>query len=124
MVYFWPLALANVAEGYISARRIQEYLLASEKKPQALEDKKIDEKIHEKIPRELGVSQLKTENSVVATPKRIVDLNAKFKGVVMKNVTATWESGDKQNAGIYNLDLVVPDGQLCAVVGPVGAGKN
>lgn len=132
MVYFWPLALANVAEGYISAIRIQEFLLASERKPQALESKKIDddkggaidEKISEKSAHENGVSPVKIPNSDTVTPKRIVDLNAKFKGIVMRNVTATWESGDKQNSGIYNFNLVVPDGQLCAVVGPIGAGEN
>lgn len=32
MVYFWPVALTNVAEAYISAKRLQEFLLKSETK--------------------------------------------------------------------------------------------
>lgn len=133
MVYFWPLALTNVAEGYISAKRIQEFLLASEKKPQALQhtkmggdkDDAIDEKISKESTHENGVSPVKLSHSDNLTPKRrIVDLNAKFKGIVMKNLTATWESGDQQNSGIHNFNLTVMDGQLVAVVGPIGAGEN
>lgn len=128
MVYFWPLALTNVAEGYISAKRIQEFLLASEKKPKALEHKKIGDEKKEKgrknAPDENGTAMVKISNTDNVTSKRIVDLTAKFKGIVMQNLTATWESGDKQNAGIHDVNLVVPDGELCAVVGPVGAGEN
>lgn len=128
MVFFWPLALTNVAEGYISAKRIQEFLLASEKKPQALEHKKSSdekkEKVHEKAPDENGTAMVKISNVDNVTPKRIVDLNAKFKGIVMQNLTATWESGDKQNAGIHDVNLVIPAGELCCVVGPVGAGEK
>lgn len=133
MVYFWPLALANVAEGYISVKRIEEFLLASEKKPQAVKHQEtvivdgnaiIDEKTGKKSAQTNGVALGKLSDSDSVPPKRIVDVNAKLKGIVMKHLTATWESGDKQNSGIYDFNLVVPDGQLCAIVGPVGAGEN
>lgn len=129
MVYFWPLALTHVAEGYISAKRIQEFLLASERKPKALDNKNIiDDKFDKKkqiIPKENGVVQSKIVNSDSnqSISRRIINLNAKVKGIVMKNMTATWESGDTQNCGIYNFNMVVPAGELCAVVGPVGAGE-
>lgn len=128
MVYFWPLALAHVAEGYISAKRIQEFLLASENKPKALEsdfteEKKDNEKKqnNKSKPQENGVSKLKTSNSNQS--RRTVNLNSQTKGIIMQNTTATWESGDKKNAGIYDFNLVIPEGELCAIVGPVGAGK-
>lgn len=125
MVYFWPLALANVAEGYISAKRVQDFLLASETKPQAVDAKRDAQMIDKKSIVENGVMQEKRDNVDVSTKpsKRIVDLNGKFKGIVMKNLTATWgQSGDNESAGIYDLNLIVPDGELCAIVGPVGAG--
>ncbi|XP_037030671.1 probable multidrug resistance-associated protein lethal(2)03659 [Bradysia coprophila] len=131
MVYFWPIALTNVAEGYISVKRIQEFLLTSEKKPTGLDGEKVDggkgdlvdEKDGRKLPRENGAPET-VEISNLSRSRRIVDSDAKLKGIVMKNVTATWNRGDKQDAGIYDFDLVVPNGSLCAVVGPVGSGKS
>lgn len=37
MVHFWPLAITTCAEGYVSAKRVQEYLLLSNKKPKRIE---------------------------------------------------------------------------------------
>ncbi|KAJ6637208.1 putative multidrug resistance-associated protein lethal [Pseudolycoriella hygida] len=127
MVYFWPIALAFAAEGYVSAKRIQEFLLASEEKTRALEQKQDnDKKMSKKSADKNLVSQLKNSNSKcdMVVQKRIVDLNANIKGIVMRNVTATWEGGEKQTGGIFNFDLTIADGELCAVVGPVGAGKS
>lgn len=127
MVYFWPMALTLVAEGYISARRVQEFLLACERMPESkvsdVESK--DAVVEKKSPLENGFSDLRseTEPPVILQPKRIVNLNSKFKGIVMKDVTATWQSSDKENVGIYGVNLVIPEGELCAIVGPVGAGK-
>ncbi|KAG4067325.1 hypothetical protein HA402_000316 [Bradysia odoriphaga] len=131
MVYFWPVALTNVAEGYISVKRIQEFLLTSEKKSDGLDSEKVgggkgdlvEENVVQKLLGENGAPET-IEISNFLTPKRIVDLDAKLKGIVMKNVTATWNRGDKQDAGIYDFDLTVPNGSLCAVVGPVGSGKS
>lgn len=110
IVYFWPLALASVAEGYVSAKRIEEFLLASETKPQSLDDTR---------------ENIKKSLTATVVPKRIHNVVAdRNKGIVMKNVTATWEAGDKPNGGIYSVDLTVSERELCAVVGPVAAGKS
>ncbi|XP_037038323.1 probable multidrug resistance-associated protein lethal(2)03659 isoform X2 [Bradysia coprophila] len=131
MVYFWPLALTSVAEGYISAKRIEEFLLTSEKKPEELQDETVvhgncnlvDEEDGKKLPQENEASHnIETSNRL--TPQRIVNLDAKLKGIVMKNVTATWNRGNKQDAGIYDFNLEVEDGSLCAIAGPVGSGKS
>lgn len=107
IVYFWPLALASVAEGYVSAKRIEEFLLTSEQKPHCLNEE---------------TKSVAVEDS--ADLKRIHNKSAKCVSIVMKNVTSTWEAGDKANAGIYNLDLVVSEHELCAIVGSVAAGKS
>lgn len=114
-MYFWPLALASVAEGYVSAKRIEEFLLTSEKMPQCLNEETNNAKVE--------VPTFKaTKDS--ADLNRIHNKSANCKSIVMKNVTSTWEAGDKPNAGIYNLDLAVSEHELCAVVGPVGSGKS
>jgi hypothetical protein len=109
MVYFWPLALANVAEGYISAKRIEEFLLASEKKRPALEnddiiDRKVDEKKSNKKDKLHDNGALKVSYSNQSITKRIVNLNATTKGIIIQNITAAWEAGDTQNAGIYDFN--------------------
>lgn len=42
--------------------------------------------------------------------------------VVLKQVGANWDIS-KPTKTLENIDLVIPKGQLCAVIGPVGAGK-
>lgn len=40
----------------------------------------------------------------------------------MNNVTAAWDEESTQKT-LHGVDLKVKPGQLCAVIGPVGAGK-
>lgn len=108
MVYFWPLALTSVAEGYISAKRIEEFLLTSERKPGHLEN--VESEI--------------IKSSDTFTSKRTLNSDAKMKSIVMRNVTATWNHENNHQAGIYDFNLEIPDGSLCAVVGPVGSGES
>ncbi|KAM7362920.1 CF transmembrane conductance regulator isoform 2-T6 [Cochliomyia hominivorax] len=43
--------------------------------------------------------------------------------VVLKQVGANWDA-TKPNKTLTDINLVIPKGQLCAVIGPVGAGKS
>ncbi|XP_058974144.1 ATP-binding cassette sub-family C member 4 isoform X2 [Musca domestica] len=43
--------------------------------------------------------------------------------VVLKNVSANWDNLKPQKT-LQNIDLIIPKGQLCAIIGPVGAGKS
>ncbi|KAI8129034.1 putative multidrug resistance-associated protein lethal(2)03659 [Lucilia cuprina] len=43
--------------------------------------------------------------------------------VVLKQVGANWDLA-KPNKTLEDINLVIPKGQLCAVIGPVGAGKS
>lgn len=42
--------------------------------------------------------------------------------VEMNNVTATWNN-DQQKKTLNGINLKIKQGQLCAIIGPVGAGK-
>lgn len=83
------------AEALVSIKRVQEYLLMEEH----------DEKVK-------GLTQ-KTDEFIIKSDE---------KAVLMKNVTATWEL-NRTNT-LNNIELELPQGKLCAIIGPVGAGKS
>ncbi|RZB39027.1 multidrug resistance-associated protein [Asbolus verrucosus] len=53
-------------------------------------------------------------------PQSLIE-KPKDKVIIFKNVSASWT---RQNEIIKNFDLTIPQGTLCAIVGPVGAGKS
>lgn len=116
MMNYWPRALISVAEGYISVKRIQDFLLDSEKK------QKVQKSSFQTL--ENGMFRFKRENSVNLPPKRVLELKGQRKGIVIRNMTAAWKSSGKEAGGVFDLNLVIPDGELCCVVGPVAAGKS
>lgn len=44
------------------------------------------------------------------------------RGIVISNVTAKWDNGQRSNT-LEAINLTVEPGQLVALIGPVGAGK-
>lgn len=163
MVYFWPVALTNVAEAYISTKRLQDFLLKSESKPHVNDSgtdeyQTIDGNTHIPIKVLSGSMQLngstKTdeqhkleeyrrknvvtdskkdikkkmeigEGKQLILGKRIIDSDPSMKGVILENATAVWTlSDDQKSHGIFNIDMDIQPGLLCAVVGSVGAGKS
>lgn len=151
MVYFWPLAITSVAEGYISVRRIQEFLLTSEDKPNSLNsgkknktndkgdnndddddaNKKLKEFQRKNIVNEVTkkangntTDEIENEINKLLVPHRSVTIDAKIKGIGMENVTAAWELCEKGGAGIIDINLKIEENELCAIVGQVGAGKS
>lgn len=148
MVYFWPLAITSVAEGYISVKRIQEFLLTSEDKPNTLfssenntsskknhDDDEVQKKIKE-FKRKNLVNEVKktkangttdeidNEINKLLVPHRSVTTDAKIKGIGMESVTAAWELCEKGGTGITDINLKIEENELCAIVGQVGAGKS
>lgn len=117
MVYFWPVALTCVAEGYISAKRLQEFLLASEDKRTITAD---DEKVDKKT-KKLAMA---TVRLACKKSKRIENVHAETKGIEFINATAKWESGDGFCPGMEEMDMKIGEKELCAIVGQVGAGKS
>lgn len=43
------------------------------------------------------------------------------KAIILKSITANWELGPKHTLDGINIEIM--KGQLCAIIGPVGAGK-
>lgn len=117
MVYFWPVALTCVAEGYISTKRLQEFLLASEDKQTSSSD---DEKQTKKSKK----AAMTTIRLACEKSKRIENLNASQCGIEFENATSRWELSDSYSPGLTDVNLKIEDKSLCAIVGQVGAGKS
>lgn len=131
MVYFWPVAITSVAEGYISVKRVQEFLLTSTSKQIAdtpnnnLNKKKLNEYKRKNVVSELnGTNGNICESKKLLTDQRLVNGNAKIKGVTMANATAVWKLGEAGESGLSQVNLIVKERELCAIVGQVGSGKT
>ncbi|XP_055588089.1 ATP-binding cassette sub-family C member 4-like [Uranotaenia lowii] len=128
MVHFWPMAITFCTEGFISVKRVQEFLLTPEGKERVGDSGSFKstvepEKDGEKKEKSNGAVVNDTERMLVA--KRIVNENSEKKGIVLDGVTARWVvSEDESNVGIENVSTTVEQGRLCVVIGPVGSGKT
>ncbi|XP_055617486.1 ATP-binding cassette sub-family C member 4-like [Toxorhynchites rutilus septentrionalis] len=140
MLHFWPLAVTSVAEGMISIRRIQEFLLLPERKlldseravanGQKGEEGEI--RLMESVKMANGDDTVKIKTATgVGKVKSKRFFNKKCvarRGVFLRNGTACWNkdavNGNTNVVGIGNLTLTVEPSKLCAVVGPVGSGKS
>ena len=150
MVFFWPLAITSVAEGFISIKRVQEFLLSSENKPNFNDGGEKSNDINKKDEMKLKEFRRKNLINEVDTISKNVsnggalkngDVNIeadkllktknsqnsqiKETGVSLENATALWEIRDGAvGMGIKNINLKIGENQLCAVVGQVGSGKT
>lgn len=93
---FYPMALAFAAEALVTFKRIEEFLMKPEKREQ-----------------EAGLERRAS----------MVIVDTKLNAVELNGVSASWDDAAKQRT-LNDIDLKVKPGQLCAVIGPVGAGKS
>ncbi|XP_034486075.1 multidrug resistance-associated protein 4-like [Drosophila innubila] len=91
---WYPLAVTFGAEALVSLRRVQAYLQMEGR----------DEKVH-------GLTHKGQQDS--GDPR----------AVVLKDINASWDL-EKPQRTLQNFNLEIEKGQLCAVIGPVGAGKS
>ncbi|XP_058461288.1 probable multidrug resistance-associated protein lethal(2)03659 [Malaya genurostris] len=133
MVHFWPLAITFCAEGYISVKRVQEFLLTTEGKPRtkaiASATEKgggaLNENEEKKVVKSNGTVDNSGENERLLVARRVVNLNSEKKGIVMEDVTARWfMSEEESNVGITSVTTTIEEGRLCVVIGSVGSGKT
>ncbi|XP_066138463.1 ATP-binding cassette sub-family C member 4-like isoform X2 [Euwallacea fornicatus] len=61
---------------------------------------------------EVLVLNEKEESIIEKVPEKVV---------ILKEISASWV---KHTTALKNINLVVPEGKLCAVIGPVGSGKS
>ncbi|XP_054082256.1 ATP-binding cassette sub-family C member 4 [Zeugodacus cucurbitae] len=95
---WYPLAISFGAEALVSLKRVESFLL------QEGHDEKARGLTHKK-------SEPKTSESGVAN------------AIVLKQVNANWDLTKPQHT-LQDINLKIKRGQLCAVIGPVGAGKS
>ncbi|CAO1316194.1 unnamed protein product [Diamesa serratosioi] len=121
MVFSWPMAITFCAEGYVSSKRLKEFLLIRESKPEPL--KNVSEEDKNKI---ANVTDDSNEKKARSTCKRIVHNNPASVGLLsLSNATGAWVSElGLCTTGIESITLTVQPGQLCAVIGCVGSGKT
>lgn len=100
------MALTFCAEGYVSAKRLKEFLLISECKPSFTENK---------------LSEHEIERN-----KRIVLDSSELKGsVIFDNVSASWINNlGEPTIGLESINLKIEPGEIYALIGAVGSGKT
>lgn len=120
MVHFWPLAIAFCAEGFVSARRLKEFLLIKETKPlvKSCKDGSTDAIKKEK-------DSVETFTSLLSTG-RLHHPESTNKGLVsFEKVTAAWVNEDGESTvGLSSINIKLEPGHLYAIVGSVGSGKT
>lgn len=108
MVHFWPLSITFCAEGYISAKRLKEFLLLSEtKKPVASNEK--SEVVM------MPVKRIHTQQISIITDEAIV----------FRDLSALWTNVcDESTSGLKSISYTFKHGKAYAIIGTVGAGKS
>ncbi|XP_058839979.1 ATP-binding cassette sub-family C member 4-like [Topomyia yanbarensis] len=135
MVFFWPLAITFCAEGYISVKRIKDFLLMVEGKPKSdaasngqeptVKSSVLIENEEKKSAANNGMVEHSEEAERLLIARRVVNLNSEKKGIVMEDVTARWfMSEEESNVGVTSVTTTIEAGRLCVVIGPVGSGKT
>lgn len=107
LVDFWPLAISSVAEGYVSCKRIENFLLLNEEKLKYIEP----------IP-DLN-PDWKTKPSRF---QHNSDKEVPF--VDFREVTSYWTQEQKFKVAIQCVNVKLEGPSLVAVVGAVGTGKS
>lgn len=124
MFQFWPVALSDVAVGFVSIRRIEEFLIYNEKKtvPNVLGDKKLAKEeiqsTENDVEDKLLLESIPSTKDILL-PKRLINVNLENKGVFFRSASASWS-----DFGIFIDDLEFKGQQLYTIVGQVGTGKS
>lgn len=97
IVEFWPMAVTSVAEGLVSLRRVEEFLLQENSQ-------------------KTSIKQLRKKSVRIQSPEI---------GIFMRTASAYWNQDESNNnAGITSVDLEIEKQSLVAVIGSVGSGKT
>lgn len=118
------------AEGYVSCRRLRDFLLLSERKPTAInnlrQQQNLDDSIAKKnnndkedfsaIEQQQPITNHRYQSTVDESNKIAIDF---------KNVTASWINQiGEACVGLQEFDLEMSAGNLYAIIGSVGSGKS
>lgn len=107
LVDFWPLAISSVAEGYVSCKRIEKFLLSSEEKLKYIEP----------IPDLCPNRKTKPTRFQYKSDKEVPFVD-------FREVTSYWTQEQKFKVAIQDVNVKLDRPGLVAVVGAVGTGKS
>ncbi|EDX14816.1 GD21421 [Drosophila simulans] len=133
MVTFWPMSITFIAEALVSAKRCKDFLLDGDRAevPINLEANQQTGKNKRKISKKDIQKNVELNGTLLSNGQvhhnrlRDYDPEATKKCVVLKNVSASWDTSDGHaNCAIEDFSTDIKDQTLAAVVGPVGAGKS
>lgn len=96
LVEFWPMAVTSVAEGWVSMRRVEEFI----------------------------AQKVVNQPAISSGNKKNVRIQSLQNGIFMKNATAYWNNDGQENIGISCVDMDVQKNELVCVIGQVGSGKT
>lgn len=132
MLLYLPIAITSTAECFVSAKRIEDFLLLPEEKDafapiEALSVKKLQSNGH--LSRNMMSKPIVPDilaNGFNEQPKfgKIVTMreNDPHKCVIFNRVTAVWNK--QTTAGLHDVSFEVRAGEFCAIIGQVGSGKS
>lgn len=113
------------AEGYVSCKRLRDFLLLSETKPSALNNSKQHNSIiKEDEKKSEDFSPIEQQQQQINRYQTNNDASNKI-AIDFKNVTASWinQTGEA-SVGLQEFDLEMNAGNLYAIIGSVGSGKS
>lgn len=113
------MALAFGAEALVSIKRIEQFLLMQEKEETSLGLERKTSIILLDKARKISFIYLFIRNLYV---KICCRFNSIENAVEMNNVSATWDT-QLQKKTLHGINLKIKQGELCAIIGPVGSGK-
>lgn len=120
MVHFWPLAISFCAEGFVSTRRLKEFLLIKEAKP-------LVKSSNENASDDIKKTNRTIEAFATLVPTgRVHHPESPTRGLIsFENVTAAWVNEDGESVvGLTSINIKFEPGHLYAIVGSVGSGKT
>lgn len=137
MTVFFPQGISQVAEGMVSIKRLQKFLLYEETtvyQPKRI-SVKTDEKKEDTLPDKItqvadgtegnGVALgcVKSQNEMEDKVDEKINFTSSSSGIILEKATAKWTAAANENT-LTDITLSLHPGQLIAIIGPVGAGKT
>lgn len=119
MTVFFPQGVGQLAELFVSIKRIQNFMLYEEIHEKGDGDKKFVESSSSLESRDSESDADMTQ----AEMERLTAARLSQAGVIIKNLNARWNE-DATECTLNNINLRAQPGTLVAVIGPVGSGKS
>lgn len=109
LIDFWPLAISSVAEGFVSCKRIEKFLLLPEEKQKYIGT----------------IPKLAVNGHKIIEPRVVINDRNQPTFIELKEATAYWtQQEEKSVEAIKNISMKMQGPNIVAIVGAVGTGKS